>query len=130
MDLTSPGISSALPCCTTRSSPGCKPLASTGPSPRAASAVVTRCSIIDIAGGMGLPLVARRSTRDEPYCADEVLPTGTAADLTPVVEIDRWRIGDGLPGLLTRQLQQRHFDCFHGRDEARVGWLSPVADRG
>ncbi|MBN8453063.1 branched-chain amino acid transaminase [Accumulibacter sp.] len=89
---------------------------------------ITRRSVIDIASDMGLPVVARRITRDELYCADEVLLTGTAAEITPVVEVDRRRVGDGRPGPLTRKLQRRYFDCVHGRDEARATWLSPVAE--
>ncbi|HCV14130.1 MAG TPA: branched chain amino acid aminotransferase, partial [Candidatus Accumulibacter sp.] len=91
---------------------------------------ITRRSVIEIAADLGLPVVARRITRDELYCADEVLLTGTAAEITPVIEVDRRRVGDGRPGPLTRELQRRYFDWVHGRDEARAGWLTPVADHG
>lgn len=87
---------------------------------------VTRRTLHAIAGDMGLAVVSRRITRDELYCADEVLFSGTAAEVTPVVEIDRRRIGDGRPGPLTLELQRRYFDCVHGRDEAHADWLTRV----
>lgn len=85
---------------------------------------VTRRTVLALAADMGLPVVSRRITRDELYCADEVLFTGTAAEITPVVEVDRRRIADGRPGPHTRELQRRYFDCVHGRDEQRLGWLT------
>lgn len=85
---------------------------------------VTRRTVHALAADMGLSLVSRRITRDELYCADEVFFTGTAAEITPVVEVDRRRVAEGAPGPLTRELQRRYFDCVHGRDPAHDGWLS------
>lgn len=85
---------------------------------------VTRRTVHALAADMGLPLVSRRITRDELYCAEEVFFTGTAAEITPVVEIDRRRVADGAPGPVTRELQRRYFDCVYGRDPARDGWLT------
>ena len=88
---------------------------------------VTRRSIIDLARGAGVAVEARRITRDEVYIADEAFFTGTAAEVTPIVEVDRRRIGDGRPGPLTRMLQEKFFACVRGADPARLGWLTPVA---
>lgn len=85
---------------------------------------VTRRTVLELAGEMGLPVVSRRITRDELYCADEVLFTGTAAEITPVVEVDRRRVGKGRPGPLTQELQRRYFACVQGRDESHAAWLT------
>lgn len=87
---------------------------------------VTRRTVHALAADMGLSLVSRRITRDELYCADEVFFTGTAAEITPVVEVDRRRVADGRPGTLTGELQRRYFDCVNGRDPARSEWLTYV----
>ena len=91
---------------------------------------ITRRSVIEIAADMGLRVVARRITCSEPYCADEVPLTGTAAEITPGFEVDRRRAGDGRPGPLTRELPRRYFDCMHGRAPACGEWLTPVVDHG
>ncbi|MCE1238875.1 MAG: branched-chain amino acid transaminase [Azonexaceae bacterium] len=85
---------------------------------------ITRRSVRTLAVDLGLTVRGKRLTRDELYCADEVFLTGTAAELTPVVDIDGRRIGDGRPGPLTRSLQARYFDCVHGRLPAYAHWLS------
>ena len=84
--------------------------------PELASALdgVTRRSIIALAREEGIAVVARRVTRDEVYIADEAFFTGTAAEVTPIIEVDRRRIGNGLPGPLTRRLQERFFACVRG----------------
>ena len=85
---------------------------------------VTRRTVLELAGEMGLPVVSRRITRDELYCADEVLFTGTAAEITPVVEVDRRRVGKGRPGPMTQELQRRYFACVQGRDDNHADWLT------
>lgn len=87
---------------------------------------ITRRSVLELAAGMGLEVVARRITRDELHCADEVFFTGTAAELTPVVEVDRHRIGDGRPGPLTCELQRRYFDCVLERNRGHAAWLDLI----
>lgn len=87
---------------------------------------ITRRSVLDIAAEMGVPVVSRRLTRDELYCADEMFLTGTAAEIVPVVEVDRRRVGVGHRGPLTAEIQRRYFDCVHGRDTAHSAWLTPV----
>lgn len=87
---------------------------------------ITRRSIHVLAREAGLTLRAKRITRDEVYCADEVFLTGTAAEVTPVVEVDRRTIGTGQPGPVTRLLQQRYFACVRGEDGAHADWLTPA----
>lgn len=98
--------------------------------PEIASALegVTRHSIIELAREMGVDTISRRVTRDEVYIADEVFFTGTAAEVTPVVEVDRRRIGSGAPGPLTRALQERFFACVNGTSATHPEWLSYVAN--
>ena len=71
-------------------------------------------------------MVEERFTRDEMYVAEEVFVTGTAAELTPVTEIDQRRIGTGTPGPITKTLQKAFFDVVGGTDPAHRHWLTPV----
>ncbi|HEX6735394.1 MAG TPA: branched-chain amino acid transaminase [Azonexus sp.] len=87
---------------------------------------ITRRTVATLAADLGLAVRSKRLTRDELYCADELFLTGTAAELTPVVEVDRRRIGDGRPGAVTRRLQQAFFACVRGEDARYAGWLSRV----
>lgn len=87
---------------------------------------ITRRTVETLAREAGLIVRAKRLTRDEVYCADEVFLTGTAAEITPVIEVDCRRIGDGRPGPVTRLLQARYFDCVQGRDPAHADWLSAI----
>lgn len=85
---------------------------------------ITRRTIHALAHEAGYTVVSRRITRDELYVADEVFFTGTAAEVTPVVEIDRRPVRDGRPGPVTRDLQARYFACVQGRDARHADWLS------
>lgn len=85
---------------------------------------ITRRTVETLAREAGLTVRAKRITRDEVYCADEVFLTGTAAEITPVIEVDRRRIGSGVPGPVTRLLQARYFACVTGEDAAHAGWLT------
>jgi len=87
---------------------------------------ITRRTVHVLAREAGLAVRAKRITRDEVYCADEVFLTGTAAEITPVVEVDRRSIGSGLPGPVTRLLQQRYFACVRGEDDRHRDWLTPA----
>ncbi|MCG2575667.1 branched-chain amino acid transaminase [Dechloromonas sp. XY25] len=87
---------------------------------------ITRRTVETLAREAGLAVRAKRITRDEVYCADEVFLTGTAAEITPVVEVDGRRIGRGQPGAVTRRLQERYFACVKGEDVAHTDWLSAV----
>ncbi len=86
---------------------------------------ITRASIIDIAGDEGIPVAERDLTRADLYTAEEMFLVGTAAEVTPVREVDERVIGD--PGPVTLALQQRFFDIVQGRDGKFSEWLDVVA---
>jgi branched-chain amino acid aminotransferase len=85
---------------------------------------ITRDSVITLCGELGLKLVERTITRDELYVADEVFLCGTAAEVTPVREIDDRRIGTGSRGPVTEKVQQRYFAAVRG--EGHPEWLAVV----
>jgi branched-chain amino acid aminotransferase len=85
---------------------------------------ITRDSVITLCGELGLKLVERPITRDELYVADEVFLCGTAAEVTPVREIDDRRIGTGSRGPVTEKVQQRYFEAVRG--EGHPEWLAVV----
>jgi branched-chain amino acid aminotransferase len=87
---------------------------------------ITRNAVIDLAREQGVVVLEERFTRDEMYIADEVFVTGTAAELTPVREIDNRRIGMGKPGPITLALQKRFFSIVHGEDPAHESWLTRI----
>ncbi len=87
---------------------------------------ITRNSVIDLAREQGVAVTEERFTRDEMYIAEEVFVTGTAAELTPVREIDNRRIGTGKPGPITLALQKRFFSIVRGEDPAHESWLTRV----
>jgi branched-chain amino acid aminotransferase len=87
---------------------------------------ITRNSTIEIALDEGLRVVTERFTRDELYIADEAFLTGTAAEITPIREVDGRTIGDGIPGPITKRLQTRFFDLVRGKDEKFMSWLEFV----
>jgi len=89
---------------------------------------ITRNTILQLAGEMGLEVRERRITRDEVYIADEVFLTGTAAEVLPVRELDGRVIGSGKRGPLTERLQALYFDQVRGRREVFGEWLAPVYD--
>lgn len=85
---------------------------------------ITRDTVITLAEEEGIPLREAPITRDELYLADEVFLTGTAAELTPVREIDHRPIGLGARGEVTARLQQRYFDLVKGSDDSHPEWLT------
>jgi branched-chain amino acid aminotransferase len=87
---------------------------------------ITRKSILSIAADLGYEVVERDLARAELYLADEVLLSGTAAELVPVREIDDHTIGSGEPGPITRELQRVFDDALHGRDARYADWLDRV----
>ena len=87
---------------------------------------VTRASLIEIARGRGMRVEEGAITRDELYVADEVFLTGTAAEVTPIREIDRRQIGSGARGPVTRSLQEAFFDIALGRNRKFEHWLCYV----
>ena len=88
---------------------------------------ITRGSVIQIARDeLGIPTVERPIDRSELYSADECFMTGTAAEITPVIEVDRRPIGTGAIGTLTRELQGLFFDVVRGRNQKYLAWCTPV----
>ena len=85
---------------------------------------ITRDTIIQLAAEMGIEVIEKRITRDEVYCADEAFFTGTAAEVTPIRELDNRAIGAGCRGPITERLQAMYFDCVKGRSEAHAHWLT------
>ena len=84
---------------------------------------ITRDAVIKIAKDEGIEFESERFTRDEMYIADEAFFTGTAAEITPIREVDKRTIGDGKPGPITKKLQSRFFDIVQGRDPKYMDWL-------
>ncbi|RZU47264.1 branched chain amino acid aminotransferase [Fluviicoccus keumensis] len=87
---------------------------------------ITRNTIFHLAEDLGLKVVEKRITRDEVYIADEAFFTGTAAEVTPIREVDGRIIGCGSRGPVSTRLQQLYFDTVHGRNAKHLEWLTPV----
>ncbi|HSH97636.1 MAG: branched-chain amino acid transaminase [Methylophilaceae bacterium] len=87
---------------------------------------ITRDTIVQLAGEIGLQVVEKRITRDEVYSADEAFFTGTAAEVTPIRELDNRNIGEGKRGPITEQLQTMYFDAVTGKSAKHAHWLSFV----
>ena len=96
------------------------------PDPSSALVGLTRDTIIQLAEEIGLKVIEKRITRDEVYIADEAFFTGTAAEVTPIRELDNRQIGSGDRGPITARLQAMYFDCVHGRDKRHVDWLTVI----
>ncbi|EPZ15085.1 branched-chain amino acid aminotransferase [Thauera terpenica 58Eu] len=96
--------------------------------PEIASALtgITRDSVITIARDLGYEVHAKRLTRDDIYLADEAFFTGTAAEVTPIRELDDRDIGEGRRGPITARIQARFFDAVNGRAPEYENWLSYV----
>jgi branched-chain amino acid aminotransferase len=90
---------------------------------------INRASAIQIARDLGYEVVERDIARGELYIADEVFMTGTAAELTPIREIDDRPVGTGEPGEITRVIQREFEDALHGRSERYAEWLDVVPAR-
>jgi len=89
---------------------------------------ITRDTVVEFARELGIPVREKRITRDEVYVADEAFFTGTAAEVTPIRELDGRRIGSGGRGPVTERLQTMYFDQVHGRRAQHPGWLALVQD--
>lgn len=94
--------------------------------PTSILAGITRDAVLTVLADQGVPTVEERFTRDEAYLADEAFMTGTAAEVTPVREIDDRQIGVGRPGPITTELQARFTAITRGQDLARRNWMTPV----
>lgn len=87
---------------------------------------ITRKTVFSICEDLGLTVKEKRITRDEVYIADEAFLTGTAAEVTPIREVDGRAIGSGSRGPITQRLQSLYFDQVHGRRKEHPEWLMPV----
>ncbi len=87
---------------------------------------ITRNTIFRLAKEIGLEIREKRITRDEVYIADEAFFTGTAAEVTPIREVDNRAIGNGKRGPITEKLQSMYFDVVHGRKNLHPEWLSHI----
>ena len=87
---------------------------------------ITRNTVFHIAKDLGLEIVQKRITRDEVYIADEAFFTGTAAEVTPIRELDRIEIGIGSRGPITEKIQTAFFDIVNGRNPKYAHWLTAV----
>jgi branched-chain amino acid aminotransferase len=87
---------------------------------------ITRATVLKLCEELGIPVLEKRITRDEIYAADEAFFTGTAAEVTPIRELDGRQIGIGRRGPITAQLQQKYFDVVYGRSEQHADWLAYV----
>jgi len=85
---------------------------------------ITRNTIMTFANDLNYELVEKRITRDEIYIADEAFFSGTAAEVTPIRELDNRPIGDGTRGPITEKLQSLYFDVVHGKVEKYKHWLT------
>jgi branched-chain amino acid aminotransferase len=88
---------------------------------------ITRNTILAICDDLGLKLVEKRITRDEVYICDEAFFTGTAAEVTPIRELDRVELGTGSRGPITEKIQTAFFDIVNGRNPKYAEWLTLVA---
>jgi len=87
---------------------------------------ITRDTVVTLAADMGFPVIEKRITRDEMVIADEAFFTGTAAEVTPIRELDDRTIGDGGRGPITEKLQSAFFDVVAGRNDKYQHWLAKL----
>lgn len=98
-------------------------------TPPASSSIlsgITRDTVMTLAEQLGIPTLETTISREQLYAADEIFMTGTAAEVTPVRQIDHMIIGNGGCGPLTRQLQDSFFGLFKGSTTDQWGWLEPL----
>jgi branched-chain amino acid aminotransferase len=89
---------------------------------------ITRRSVITLAKDMGLKVIEEPVPREALYIADEVFFTGSAAEITPISQIDGITIGKGRAGEITMELQKKFFDIVEGRAKDTRNWITPVPD--
>jgi branched-chain amino acid aminotransferase len=87
---------------------------------------ITRDTIVQLAKELGIEVIEKRITRDEVYVADEAFFTGTAAEVTPIRELDNRNIGSGTRGPITEKLQAMYFDVVKGKSAKHADWLTLV----
>jgi branched-chain amino acid aminotransferase len=87
---------------------------------------ITRNTVIQLAADMGIDTLEQTIAREQLYAADEVFMTGTAAEVTPVRQVDHMTIGNGGCGPLTKQIQDAFFGLFNGQTRDNHNWLEPL----
>lgn len=87
---------------------------------------ITQGMVLELAREAGIPIERRRITRDEVYIADEAFFTGTAAEVTPIRDVDNYVIGNGSRGVITEQLQKAYFDVVYGRNPKYAHFLTYI----
>ncbi len=87
---------------------------------------ITRDTVLTLAREEGIPVREERITRDQLWLADEAFFTGTAAEVTPIREVDNRTVGEGKPGPVTLRVQKRFFDIVKGNDASHPEWLTKV----
>ena len=89
---------------------------------------ITRDTVIKLAGDLGIPVVEEMITRDQLYIADEVFITGTAAEIVPAVKVDHRKIGNGIPGEVTKSLLTLYLETVRGQGKRSREWLAYIPD--
>jgi len=87
---------------------------------------ITRNAVMTVAKDLGYEVLERSFSRGELYLADELFFTGTAAEVTPIREVDRRQVGDGVPGPVTKAIQKTYLDAVKGKVDKYSSWLDPV----
>lgn len=87
---------------------------------------ITRDTVIQLAKANGIPVVERTVDRTELYTCDEAFLCGSAMEITPVLSVDRYTVGSGETGEITRKLHKAYLDAATGKDEAFAEWLTPI----
>lgn len=100
-----------------------------GPADNVLEGITAKSVMQMAADDLGIELVQREIDRTELYIADEVFMTGTAAHLTPIVEIDRRTVGTGRPGPITSKLSELFYDAIRGKSEKYKAWCTPARAR-
>ena len=87
---------------------------------------ITRDTVIQLAKAAGIPVVERTVDRTELYTCDEAFLCGSAMEMTPVLSVDRYTVGNGETGAITRQLHKAYLDVVMGKDERFAHWVTPI----
>jgi branched-chain amino acid aminotransferase len=87
---------------------------------------ITRDSVIKILADNGIKVLEKQLTRDELYSADGIFITGTAAEVTPIREVDNRTVGNGSPEKITKMVQQKYDEIIHGGEKKYISWLDFV----
>jgi len=87
---------------------------------------LTRQSVLQILKDEGITVVEDRICREDSYIADEIFLTGTAAEITPVREVDNRKVGSGKPGPITQKVQSVYFDAIRGKVDRYKEWIDTV----